>query len=232
MWPQGCVCSAELRSRGFWLLVLWFLSTPPGINQPGRWGAEDQQTPRLLPRSYMVGGHEIKVVAVAGVEGHDVVDGFAGGQPQRPLVGQGHVRQEGQLWKSEPESVWLVRAHMRNFFFFFFSNRVQSRGHRLELGVAAGAERCNKYFLKVNSSWKRWLRDILPHVYIKELFKYRQCKRGRSPFIKRLSWCEFRARVLFYSFPALVLGRGFTPAIHIMAAPLTLSQQLPSTKVF
>ena len=45
----------------------------------------------------MVRGHEIKEVAVVGVEGHDVVDCFAGGQLQSPLTGQGHVRQEGQL---------------------------------------------------------------------------------------------------------------------------------------
>lgn len=45
----------------------------------------------------MVRGHEIKEVAVAGVKGHDVVDCLAGRQLQCPLVGQGHVRQEGQL---------------------------------------------------------------------------------------------------------------------------------------
>ena len=47
--------------------------------------------------SYMVRGHEIKVVAVVGVEGHDVMDRLAGWQLQCPLIGQGHVRQEGQL---------------------------------------------------------------------------------------------------------------------------------------
>lgn len=41
--------------------------------------------------------HDIKEVAVTGVEGHDVVDRFAGGQLQCPLIGEGHVRQEGQL---------------------------------------------------------------------------------------------------------------------------------------
>lgn len=53
--------------------------------------------PRLQPHSYMVRGHDIKEVSVVGVEGHDVVDCFAGGQLQCPLIGQGHVRQEGQL---------------------------------------------------------------------------------------------------------------------------------------
>lgn len=62
----------------------------------------DQQTvsrqePRPQPHSYMVRGHEVKEVAVVGVEGHDVVDCFAGWQLQCPLTGQGHVRQEGQL---------------------------------------------------------------------------------------------------------------------------------------
>lgn len=45
----------------------------------------------------MVRGHEIKVVAVAGVKGHEVVDRLTGWQLERPLVGQGHVRQEGEL---------------------------------------------------------------------------------------------------------------------------------------
>ncbi len=62
----------------------------------------DQQTvlrlePRPQPHSYVVRGHEVKEVAVVGVEGHDVVDRFAGWQLQCPLTGQGHVRQEGQL---------------------------------------------------------------------------------------------------------------------------------------
>lgn len=51
----------------------------------------------LQPHSYMVRGHEIKEVAVAGVEGHDVVDRFDSWQLQCPLISQGHVRQEGQL---------------------------------------------------------------------------------------------------------------------------------------
>lgn len=46
----------------------------------------------------MVRGHEIKVVAVAGVQGHEVVHRLTGWQLERPLVGQGHVRQEGELW--------------------------------------------------------------------------------------------------------------------------------------
>lgn len=45
----------------------------------------------------MVRGHEIKVVAVIGVKGHEVVHRFTGWQLERPLVGQGHVRQEGEL---------------------------------------------------------------------------------------------------------------------------------------
>lgn len=53
--------------------------------------------PRRQPHSYMARGHEIKEVAIVGVEGHDVVDRFAGWQLQCPLIGQGHVRQEGQL---------------------------------------------------------------------------------------------------------------------------------------
>lgn len=47
--------------------------------------------------AYVVRGHDIKKVAVVGVEGHDVVDGFAGWQLRGPLTGQGHVREEGQL---------------------------------------------------------------------------------------------------------------------------------------
>lgn len=45
----------------------------------------------------MVRGHEIKVVAVVGVKGHEVVDRLAGWQLECPLVGQGHVRQKGEL---------------------------------------------------------------------------------------------------------------------------------------
>lgn len=47
--------------------------------------------------SYMVRGHEIKEVPVVGVKGHDMVDGLAGWQLQCPLIGHGHVRQQGQL---------------------------------------------------------------------------------------------------------------------------------------
>lgn len=42
-------------------------------------------------------GHEIKVVAVTGVKGHEVVDCLTGWQLECPLVGQGHVLQEGEL---------------------------------------------------------------------------------------------------------------------------------------
>lgn len=45
----------------------------------------------------MVRGHEIKVVAVTGVKGHEVVDRLTGWQLECPLAGQGQVRQEGEL---------------------------------------------------------------------------------------------------------------------------------------
>lgn len=54
-------------------------------------------TALLQPHSYVVRGHEIKEVAVAGVEGHDVVDRFDSWQLQCPLISHGHVRQEGHL---------------------------------------------------------------------------------------------------------------------------------------
>lgn len=47
--------------------------------------------------AYMVRGHEIKEVPVAGVEGHDMVDSFACCQLQCPLTGHSQVWPEGQL---------------------------------------------------------------------------------------------------------------------------------------
>lgn len=41
---------------------------------------------------YMMRGHDIKKVAVVGIEGHDVVYCFVGSQLQHPLIGCGHVR--------------------------------------------------------------------------------------------------------------------------------------------
>lgn len=40
----------------------------------------------------MMRGHDIKKVAVVGIEGHDVVYCFVGSQLQHPLIGRGHVR--------------------------------------------------------------------------------------------------------------------------------------------
>ena len=42
--------------------------------------------------------HEIKEVAVIRIEGHDGVDRLAGWELEGPLIGQGEVLQEGQLW--------------------------------------------------------------------------------------------------------------------------------------
>ena len=42
--------------------------------------------------------HEIKEVAVVRIEGHDGVDRLAGRELEGPLIGQGEVLQEGQLW--------------------------------------------------------------------------------------------------------------------------------------
>lgn len=83
------------------LLLIWFFSMLVWINQGVEENKQTHWDWSLRPQThtYMVRGHEIKVVAVVGVEGHDVVDRFAGWQLQRPLIGQGHVRQEGQLWK-------------------------------------------------------------------------------------------------------------------------------------
>lgn len=47
--------------------------------------------------THVMGGHDVQVVPVVGVEGHDRVDRLAGRQPQRPLAGRGHVGREGQL---------------------------------------------------------------------------------------------------------------------------------------
>lgn len=45
----------------------------------------------------MMRGHDVQVVPVVGVEGHDGVDRLAGWKLERPLVGRGHVGREGQL---------------------------------------------------------------------------------------------------------------------------------------
>lgn len=45
----------------------------------------------------MVGGHEIKIGPVIGIQGHDVVDRFAGRQLEGPLTGRRHVWSESHL---------------------------------------------------------------------------------------------------------------------------------------
>lgn len=87
-------------------------------------------TPRIPPaglgqsnqgRSHVVRSHDVEEVAVVGVEGHDVVDGLAGGQLQRPLVGHGHVRPEGELWRRRQVGTGAERCR-RLFYFIFFNS--------------------------------------------------------------------------------------------------------------
>lgn len=88
----------------FWLRLLWFFFMPAWITQWQKWRESTNILGlelSLQPHSYMVRGHEIKKIPVFGVEGHDVMNGFTGWQLQCPLVSQGHVREEGQLWKKQ-----------------------------------------------------------------------------------------------------------------------------------
>lgn len=114
--PQTYVCSAKLRRGGFagWEQRSDCLSMLTWINQ--RWWESD---------SYMVRGHEIKVVAVVGVEGHDVMDRLAGRQLQCPLIGQGHVRQEGQLWGGDESRGHRLDRRCRQVQLSFFSRSTQ-----------------------------------------------------------------------------------------------------------
>lgn len=100
-----------------WLQLLWFSLMPTWINHWQRWRESTNISRLECPLqlySYMVRGHEIEKVPVVGVEGHDVVDWFAGWQLQCPLISHGHVRQEGQLWKRhkggdrEEDACWIT----------------------------------------------------------------------------------------------------------------------------
>lgn len=146
----------QLRGEMRWdsLDVKWGL-TVAYVVQTNQWVEDNKQTHRdwtLYPQSHthMVRGHEIKIVAVIGVEGHDVVDRFAGWQLQSPLIGQGHVRQEGQLRK-----------------------RHQVRGHKLDCSTVGGSEENSACFLKLKllkllSCKIQWWTEHQKSLYLRE----------------------------------------------------------------
>ena len=93
------VC-VQLNGGGMWNEVWSLLYADMNKSKVGR-TSSSRLEPGLQPHTHMVRGHEVQKVPVVGVEGHDVMDSFTGRQLEGPLIGQGHVRQESQLWSTD-----------------------------------------------------------------------------------------------------------------------------------
>lgn len=173
----------------------------------------------------MVGGHEIKVVAVAGVQGHDVVDRFAGWELQGPLIGQGHIRQEGQLRETHRSKghAWLKQSSRfrigKSIFFSQYGHSSNSEPTATQLLFEQDTLYYTKTLASLNSS--RYTRQ--PSKMIR---KWMSCQiHSARIFLSLISKCV-------YMFLKHIFGG---PFVHVMClilfrpAVIYLHAGLPAT---